>query len=482
MADIMYPIANGFYGDDSRPISGQECVGWIPNFVDAPALNQEVCFGQPGLSLRSSVSILEVDNNRGSLALNNRSYFVQGNTLFRHNEDTTNDNLGTIDGTGFVDMAENGTQLMILVPGGAGYIFTDAPDTLVVITDPDFISNGAPQHLIFIDSLFLVTTDLKKFIISSSNDGTAWNSADFGSAESSPDAVVAPFKYLNELFIAGTTTIEGFNNAPSGADFPFVRSGLFFDEGVSAPNSIVNVQDSVLFIGLGENESPVVWRLQGNSTTKVSSPALDTILGRLTETELQAISATTYNQRGQYFARFNLPETTFVFNTITSRWHEDKSVIIEDGETTIIRNRVNSIVAAYGKLLVGDSQDGRIGEIDIDVFSEYGQIIFRRVAGQPFSNQGKSFFVPMIELTMEAGVGNTGDPDPQIRMDRSRDGGFSFKQERKRGIGRAGQRRRRTIWYKNGQVDRYEVFRWTMTDKVKPVLIKADATILPGEK
>lgn len=478
MPNLLYPIANGFYKDDSSPISAQECVGWIPNFVTAPALNQEVCFGQPGLTERSNVGVSSSDINRGSLTFKGRAYFVQGGNLYRHNEDSTNTLIDPISGTGRVTMAENGSQMMILIPGGAGFIFTDDPDTLVSISAAGFTANGAPQYVIYIDSFFVATTDEKKFIKSAANDGTSWDALDVGPAESSTDDAVVPFKLKNQLFIAGTDSIEGQVNSPSGADFPFIRSGLFLDEGISAPFSGVNVRNSFLFVGKGKDESPGVWQLIGNSTVKVSTPAIDSILGRLTQAEEQAIFATSYSQRGQFFARFTLPNTTFVYNTITERWHEEKTLIKIESEIVILASRINSITTAYGKLLVGDSQDGRIGEIDVDVYKEYGNPILRRIAGQPFNNRGKPFFVPSIELTMQAGVGNDDAPDPQVRMDRSTDGGHTFGPERSRSIGKVGEYKRRTIWRRNGRASRYEIFRWTMTDAVKPVLIQATANVM----
>ncbi|MCH8319410.1 MAG: hypothetical protein IH790_00435 [Acidobacteria bacterium] len=39
--------------------------------------------------------------------------------------------LGTVEGTARVSMADNGTQLCILIPGGKGYIFTEDPDTFI---------------------------------------------------------------------------------------------------------------------------------------------------------------------------------------------------------------------------------------------------------------------------------------------------------------------------------------------------------------
>ena len=52
-----------------------------------------------------------------------------------------------------------------------------------------------------------------------------------------------------------------------------------------------------------------------------------------------------------------MDERTLVYDVITQRWHERKSVV----NAQDIRWRVNSLVTAYGRILVGDSQDGRIG-------------------------------------------------------------------------------------------------------------------------
>ena len=136
-------------------------------------------------------------------------------------------------------------------------MYNRSTGVFVEITDSDFRANGDPQYVAFVDGYFVFTTDEKKFIVSALNDGTSYNALDFGSAESDPDKVIAPIVYKNQLFITGVTTTEAFQNI-GGADFPFQRSGLFIDKGVAAPHSLVKSQDSFMFIGGGENESPTI--------------------------------------------------------------------------------------------------------------------------------------------------------------------------------------------------------------------------------
>jgi len=476
------PIANGFYISDSLPIAAQECTNWYPNIVQGQALSQETLFGTPGLTLLATSGTLD-NENRGGHEMAGKPYFVNGGRLYRLDQTIVFDQvtynlvfLGDISGTGRVSMADNGTQLMILVPGGDGFIYNHVTDTFSQITDSDFTANGAPQFVVFIDGYFLVTTDSKKFIVSAINDGLSYNALDFGTAESDPDDIVAPVVYKNQLFISGRQTFEAFQNI-GGADFPFSRTGLFLQKGCFAPYSLVNAQDTFMWVGGGENEGPAIWALNGNSTTKVSTTAIDSILSKLTDSQLFNIFSWAYANKGAYFIGFSLPSTTLVYDTTSQRWHERKSLI--DGSLGVFR--ASSVVKAYNIILCGDSIDGRIGELDSDVYTEYENAIIRRVATQPFQNNMQSVFFPTLELTVESGVGDVDAPDPQITLERSKDG-KTWSGPIARSIGKIGEYSRRAIWRRNGRASRFEIFRFTLTDAVKPVIIQLTANIIGGDK
>jgi len=476
------PIANGFYVSDSLPISAQECTNWYPNIAQGPALSQETLFGTDGLEELANVNLIQ-DQNRGAHEMAGKPYFVNGGRLYRLDQSIVNTVatysltfIGDIEGSTRVSMADNGTQLMILVPSGKGYIYNHVTDSFQEITDSDFTANGAPQFVVFIDGYFLVTTNTKKFIVSSINNGLSYNALDFGTAESDPDDIVAPVVYKNQLFISGGQTFEAFQNI-GGADFPFQRTGLFLQKGCFAPYSLINAQDTFMWIGGGENESPAIWALNGNSTVKISTTAIDSILSGLTDSQISDAYAWAYAQKGAYFIGFSLPSTTLVYDTTSQRWHERKS-IIENDEGAF---RVSAIVKAYGQVLCGDTVDGRIGRLDPDVYTEYNQTIIRRIATQPFQNMMQSLFFPSLELTVESGVGNTDAPDPQIVLERSLDG-KTWQDPRPRGIGKQGEYSRRAIWRKNGRAARFEIFRFTLSDAVKPVIIQLTANMIGGDK
>lgn len=469
MPKVVLPIANGFYESDSLPISAQECVNFYPNIAQAPALNQETLYGTAGLEEVANTNTLT--GNRGSHEMNGVPYFVMENRLFSMASDLSTTFHGEIAGTGRVSMADNGTQLMVLVPDGNGYIYNHVADTFGQITDSDFTANGNPQLVVFVDGYFCLTTDTKKFIVSSLNDGFSYNALDFGTAESDPDDIVAPVVFKNQLFIGGSQTIEAFQNI-GGADFPFQRTGLFLQKGIVSPFSIQTLQDTFVFIGAGQNESPAIWVLQGNDVAKISTTAIDKELSQLTQDQVSDIYSWGYAEKGAYFVGFSLPSSTLVYDIITKRWHERKSVI----DNILGGYRVTSMVRAYNKIWAGDLIDGRIGRLDSNVYTEYGTTIQRSIVTQPFQSNMDSFVVPEIEMTVESGVGNASAVDPQIGLSRSKDA-KTWSDTRYRSMGKIGEHNHRAIWRRNGRASRFELFKFTMSDPVKPVLIQLTAKI-----
>lgn len=490
MPSVTLPHTNGFYVSDSLPISNQECTNWYVNIPQVPALSAAQLFGTPGYTQLTTTGVLN-QINRGSHVKNGLPYFVNGENLYRVDLSTDSEgvetwstvSLGAIPGEGRVSMADNGTQLMILVPGGDGFIYNeDAGTPFQLITDPDFTANGAPQHVVFLDGFFVVTTDSKKFIVSSINDGLSYNALDFGTAEADPDDIVAPVVHRNQLFITGSETTEVFQNI-GGADFPFQRVGGFvIDKGLFAPFSVVNTNKTFMMIGGGTNESPAIWAFNGSDFDKVSTTAIDSILQGFGEDEIQEAFSYTYAQKGAYFVAFALPTTTLVYDTITARWHERKSQVVNaKGITETVRQRTNSLITAYNRVLVGDSVDGRVGHMDPETYTEYGEDIVRTIVTQPFSETGNTLSVPSLELLFEMGVGNEAVPNPVVRISTSNNG-KTFTDERILPLGKVGEYQRRAIRNRMGRFSHMALFKIILSDAVKPVFIRMQANIKVGTR
>lgn len=473
------PIADGFYRSSSLPISSQQCVNFYPQITQTENFQRQSLFGTPGLT-----QIIAIDDShcRGALEMSDVPYFVFGSSLYRLNRtlvdsvDTfTTTNLGTIAGTGNVSMAQNGTELMVLVPGGNGYIWNDSTSTFSQITDSDFTASGNPQHVRFIDGYFVCSTDSKKFTVSNLNQGLVWSALDFGTAEADPDNIVAPHVHNGRLYLLGSETTQAFQNI-GGTAFPFQAIPAFvMPKGCYAPFSVVEANDTFMFIGGGEREAPAVWAFAGQGFDKVSTEGIDFLLGELTTDDLQNIVGFSYSERGASFVGFNLVETTIVFDTTTGRWHERRSRVYDAyGYSAEVAWRASHVVRAYQRTLVGDRLTGRIGYADLDVYDEYGDEILRYVVTQPFENESNGFAISRIEATTESGAASVAETEPQIRLSLSRDGEV-FGPERSRSMGKVGDRNKRQIWNKNGYFARRASLKFSFSDKAKISLVKVDA-------
>ena len=474
-------LLDGFYESETLPLAAQECVNWYRVISRSQGDVSPVSLvGCSGISQVLTTGLGSTQINRGMHVKNGKPYFLNGTNLYRidmisavdEDDSFTIELIGSIIGDERVSMADNGKELMVLVPGGNGYIIDETSGTpFLQITDLGFTANGAPQIVVFIDSFFVCSTDSKTFIRSDSNNGLSWNSLNRYTAESDPDDIVSLAVFNNKLYVGGSETIEEFyNNAGV-----FQRTGLFIDKGVSARFTMIAANNSLMWVGAGTDESPAIWILNGNTPVKLSTTIIDQVLQDYSQSEIVTSFAYSYAKSGAYFVGFSMPTRTFEFNTVTGKWHERKSKIVNSiGESQVLRFRINSLATAYNRVWCGDSQDGRIGVIDKNIYSEYENEIFRTCVIQPLTNEGRSISIPHLEPTLKSGVGTLEVPDPQIRFSYSKDSGDEFTNETFRGLGGMGEYQRRTIWTRQGRFPREALFRFTMTDKVESEFIKLE--------
>jgi len=472
------PIGGGFYQAESLPTSAQRCVNWMPVIPQtANALSKIELFHVAGIKQFATC----LPDNRGAHVMAEVAFFVNGNTLQEIPANGVAISRGTIEGAGQVSMADNGSKLVIVVPGGRSYVWDGL--TLVEITDTDF---RVSDTVSFKDGFFIFTaSDGSVFFNSALNDPLNYRALDFGTAEIDPDKIVASIVIHNELFIVGTETIELFQNI-GGADFPFQRiGGANIQKGAHAKFSIVKLDETFVFAGGGFNEKTAIWQVTDSSrATKISTAAIDNEIQKFTKEEIENSRAFSYSDRGNEIAVFTfesevIPSRTFAYNGTTSKlsgipsWFEFQSGVTDN------QWRVRSLIAAYGKLLVGDT-DGRVGELDKETFTEYGNTIARSFTGSPLYNQSISIYISKLILTMESGVGTSGQGlDPVVRMSFS-DDGRTFTGERVRKIGKKGAFGQETHWRRLGRVPRFRVFKFVVTDPVKPIIIKLEAELSSG--
>jgi len=474
-------IATGFYQSDSLPLAAQRCINWIPVIAEQGALNQRALFDVRGAVSLTLTGDAITGQNRGGINLNGVPYFVNGLSLYSISSTNVVTNHGQIQGQGRCSMAISSRYLVIVDPGNKGYVLDSNDSSLTQITDTNWIVSDTVS---FKDGYFIFTSsDGKVFFVSGLNDPFSYNALDFGSADVRPDEIVATHVNHNQLFVAGTETIELFQNI-GGVGFPFLRvPGGNIQKGVYARDSLIDFDNSFVFIGGDVGELAAIWKVKGGaSVVKISTSAIDNAIQEFTEDEISDAFAMVYAFGGNFFVSFTfvssrIPSKTFVYDATTSAltgqstWHERQSGVVDD------RWRITSIVDAYGKLLVGDSFDGRIGSLEKDVYTEYGEVIFRQKVSKPFSADQKAVFAGTISLTMESGTGTISGKSPQIMMDFSDNGARTFSNGFWRSYGKIGQYQSYPQWRRQGRIPHNRVLRFTTTEAVKSTLIRLDADI-----
>ncbi len=470
------PLPLGSYLSEVLPLAAQRVINWIPVVSESGALSQNILLQRNGLSTFVDTS---GGIGRGQHVMAAIEFSVNANSLFTTSSLGVSTNIGTITGTKRVVMADNGTTLVIVVPGGDTFVWDGT--TLSQIVDPDF---QVSDTVVFYRGFFVfTTTDGKQLFVSNLNQPLIFSALDFGSAEGDPDRIITQILNHDELTILGSETGEVFKLV-GGAGFPLaIIPGAFGQKGAHSKYGAIAFDSTFLFIGGGENEKTAVWRKTSSSNSvKISDNAIDRLIQEFTADEIAEAFWMTYTQRGQLLAILTInssriPGRTFVYNGTASVlggkqvWFEYQTGVTDS------QWRVNSIVKVYDKFLCGDSIDGRIGFLDKTAFEDYGDVLFRQMSTQPFDNDGVTIFAGLFEATFESGVGlTTGQgSDPVVRQDFSDNGARSFKSETKRKIGKIGKFGQRSVWERQGDFPVSRVIRLTVTDPVKANLIRIAA-------
>lgn len=485
MSRVPLPLGFTFYQSESGLLSSQRCINWIPTAAESTSLNDRSLLQPLGLKQFADSTI---NVNRGGQLMDGVPYFVNGDSLISVASDGTITNHGTVLGSGRTSMANNGQYLVILVPGRYAYAYDRITGTLSSINDSDF---RLSDTVVFKDGYFTFSaSDGTVFFVSALNDPFTYDALDFGSAEINPDSIVALHVNHNELFICGSETIEIHQNI-GGSGFPFQRiPGANIQKGVHAKFSLVEFDNTFCFIGGGYNERSAVWKITGSSSAqKISTDAIDKEIQKFTKEEINDAFAMTYAHHGQFLAIFTIestriPSRTFVYNASASALTESRIWFEFQDGVTDNRFRVQSIVQAYGKLLVGDSTNGVIGELDYDTLDYYGDEIYRRSVISPFNADGLPIFAGEFEATFEAGVGLTSGNGsvPIVRMNKTDDGGRTFSPEIGRSIGKIGEYGQRSIWRRQGRFPVSRSIGLTITDKVRANLVRIAATPETGSQ
>jgi hypothetical protein len=465
------PILGSAYVARSVNAADNRMVNLFPEIV--PEGGKEPAFLQraPGLAVMATLGSGPI---RGLWAFGDYGYAVSGSTLYQIDSSWTAIAKGAVDGSGSVSMADNGTQLFIAA-NPQGYIYNAGTDTFQQITDPDF--PGATT-VGYIDGYFTFNEpNSQKIWVTQLLDGTSIDPLEFASAEGNPDNVVAVFVDHREVWVFGSNSTEVWYDAGL-LDFPLTRiQGAFNELGCAAPYSIAKMDNQVYWLGKDARGQGIVYKAAGYIGQRVSTHAIEWQMQEYAD--LTDAVGYTYQQDGHSFYVLNFPsaDTTWVYDVATGAWHERAS--LNNGQFN--RHRANSQMFFNSTTVVGDYENGKIYEFDLNVYADDGapQKWLRSWRALPTgANNLARTIQHSMQLDCETGVGLVSGQgsDPQVMLRFSDDGGHTWSNEHWKSMGAIGKYGKRTIWRRLGATMkiRDRVYEVSGTDPVRIYIMGAE--------
>ena len=212
---------------------------------------------------------------------------------------------------------------------GTGYI---NPPTITISASPSGIQatatcllNGFPSGSIvpgtaYFNTYVYVMTDDGKIWNSEPNDPTKWDALNFITAEAEPDKGVALAKHFNYLIAFGQWSTEFFYDAGNAVGSPLLPNQSFRIEfGCANGNSVVELQQTVVWVAVGRNTGRSVLMLDGTKPVQISDVSIERILD---ESSLTNVRAYSLKIAGHYFYVLNLldDDLTLVCDIKSKQW------------------------------------------------------------------------------------------------------------------------------------------------------------------
>lgn len=406
--------------------SGAKLVNAYAESSEGDKADQFAVMAIPGLVTFALISGTRVPV-RGMHVMGDNLFAVVGALLYVFDSTGIGGPVGTVGGTAPVQMADNGTQLAI--QGGAlnnqGYVY----DSGTLFTG---IANLPPvSGVVYFDGYFMWPVfESDQFIISALDDGLSYDLLDVATVEGDPDNIVGLVNLQREGLFFGSRTIEPWFDS-GNSDFPFERSpNAFIERGCRDRDSIVKIDNSVQFVG----DDLIVYRLNGYQPVRISNHAIEFKIASATW-----FRAFTQTCEGSKWYVLNTDVGCWAYEMSTGAWAERRSLGYDN-------YRCSCAVVAFGQVLLGDGYIGKIYAQSLDVQTEDGNVIPVEIVLPGIQTDRSKSTLYSFELYCETGVGVSADPDPQVIMQYSKDGGRTFSNEMARTLGAVGEYLTRCIW------------------------------------
>ena len=445
-------ITGGSYQSRTRPLSSQETKNFYQQVVE-PGKEQYVLHSFPGLKSVGSVTGLD----RGMTIMSEVGYRVAGTTLYSFTKLGAHTSIGTIAGIERCIFSNDGTNL-IIVTGGVVYQYDGT--SITTVTDSNIVGSTAVTFL----NNQMIYTNPPLFVIADPGIPDVASGLNAAAAESQPDDLLRAYAYQQSAYMMGDRSCEPWWNTGTGNP-PLERiDGQIFEVGCAAIHSLAHSDEYLYWLG----DDNAIYQASGGSKRRVSSSAINHAIQGY-DVISDAFGYTfTFEGINFYLLTFPTANATWCLNETLG----DKGWFQVSSGTTGGKYQGSSLVNVYGKNYVADATNGSLYELDLDTYTNNGEVIQRRrvtssVNGKLLGQPGKRVQMSRLEIIMESGTGLiSGQGDvPSLMVDISYDGGRSYV---KKGFVKVGQLGESTLRVELFCLDSFydAIFRITASDPV----------------
>jgi hypothetical protein len=430
-------------------------------------------YGAPGRKLFTTVGGGPI---RGAHTANGTGYVVSGPTLYSVTGAGLSTELGFVPGDGRVQIVHNDTQVVVMT--NAGWVVWNVPNqTLGTVSGAPTTGQGTYQ-----DSYIVFPLENGTYGWTAISDATSLDGLNFASAEAQPDPIIAILSDHRELWLFGTQTTE-IAQTSGDADLVFTRTAML-EYGCCAKYTPAKSNNTVFWLGQNESGTGVVYQAEGYSPERISTHALETAIA--TYGDLTYTWGFCYQQNGHTFYILSFPGfATWAWDASARRWSQ---LTYRNASTGVReRQRDNAYMFIAGKHIVGDYESGKLYQLDLDTYTDDGNVIERERAWAVIESENKWLRHNSIEIIGEMGVGletiidPTPGANPKWRLSWSDDGCRNYSNEREIDMGKIGHYRQRGQIQRLG-LSRRRVYRLRTTDPVRIAVYGANLNVTGGVK
>lgn len=457
-------ILSGIYSDISADYRTQYPVNLVPVPKNS-GLSEGYLRTADGLSQVATGQGVD----RGGIYWNGLIYRVSGQKLISIDAANNVTAIGDISGNDYARFAYSFDRLAISADGKLWYL---KGGVLSRVTDSDL---GVVNDVIWVDGYFM-TTDGTSLVVTELNDPTAVDPLKYGSSEIDPDPIIGLIKPLDEVYAMNRYTIEVFDNV-GGTGFPFQRvSGATIACGLVGVDAKCLLDGLVAFVGSRINSPPSVYLIAGNNVQPVSTREIDEWLATMPDAQLSALRVESRKNDVHEHLYIHGEDGTAVYDyTASQQLGQPIWFWLSSGTGSRAKYRASGFVYGFGKWQCADKIDSRIGVVNQDLPTQYGDVASWLFGTTFIYNEGRGAIINGMELAGLMGrqvYGTAGSVFASWTDD-----GLRWSDEKPCMIGARGDYYNRLTWFRVGSMRNFRSFKFRAANKIHMAIARLEMQI-----